>query len=69
MSRNRLCLELKSLKEYLQAYRDLGIFQENIVNQRAARCCALGQACVGGGEGRVSSARRNFDGGDRAVAA
>lgn len=29
----RLCLELKSLKEYLQAYRDLGIFQENIVNQ------------------------------------
>jgi len=30
---NRLCLELKSLKEYLQAYRNLGIFQENIVNQ------------------------------------
>jgi 7-cyano-7-deazaguanine reductase len=28
-----LCLELKSLKEYLQAYRNLGIFQENIVNQ------------------------------------
>src|SRR5215472_6266074 len=27
------CLELKSLKEYLQSYRDLGIFQENIVNQ------------------------------------
>ncbi len=27
------CLELKSLKEYLQAYRNLGIFQENIVNQ------------------------------------
>src|SRR6202521_349777 len=30
---DRLCLELKSLKEYLQAYRNLGIFQENIVNQ------------------------------------
>jgi len=30
---SRLCLELKSLKEYLQAYRNLGIFQENIVNQ------------------------------------
>jgi 7-cyano-7-deazaguanine reductase len=30
---NRHCLELKSLKEYLQAYRNLGIFQENIVNQ------------------------------------
>jgi 7-cyano-7-deazaguanine reductase len=27
------CLELKSLKEYLQFYRNLGIFQENIVNQ------------------------------------
>ena len=27
------CLELKSLKEYLQCYRNLGIFQENIVNQ------------------------------------
>src|ERR1039457_7728542 len=30
---NRRCLELKSLKEYLQEYRNLGIFQENIVNQ------------------------------------
>ena len=29
----KLCLELKSLKEYLQSYRSLGIFQENIVNQ------------------------------------
>ena len=29
----KLCLELKSLKEYLLHYRDLGIFQENIVNQ------------------------------------
>ena len=28
-----LCLELKSLKEYLQSYRNLGIFQENVVNQ------------------------------------
>ena len=28
-----LCLELKSLKEYLFSYRNLGIFQENIVNQ------------------------------------
>ena len=30
---DRSCLELKSLKEYLQCYRNLGIFQENIVNQ------------------------------------
>ena len=29
----KACLELKSLKEYLQSYRSLGIFQENIVNQ------------------------------------
>jgi 7-cyano-7-deazaguanine reductase len=27
------CLELKSYKMYLLAYRDLGIFQENIVNR------------------------------------
>jgi len=30
---DKSCLELKSLKEYLQSYRNLGIFQENIVNQ------------------------------------
>ena len=39
----RRCLELKSLKMYSLAYRDLGIFQENVVNRfladivRAAR--------------------------------
>jgi 7-cyano-7-deazaguanine reductase len=27
------CLELKSFKEYLFTYRNLGIFQENIVNR------------------------------------
>lgn len=30
---NKLCLELKSLKEYLFTYRNLGIFQENVVNR------------------------------------
>lgn len=30
---DKLCLELKSLKEYLFEYRNLGIFQENIVNR------------------------------------
>ena len=30
---DKRCLELKSLKEYLQSYRNLGIFQENIVNR------------------------------------
>ncbi len=29
----RLCVELKSLKMYLLAYRDLGIFYENAVNR------------------------------------
>jgi 7-cyano-7-deazaguanine reductase len=30
---DKLCLELKSLKEYLVAYRDQGIFHENAVNR------------------------------------
>jgi 7-cyano-7-deazaguanine reductase len=30
---DKLCLELKSYKMYLLAYRNLGIFQENIVNR------------------------------------
>lgn len=40
---DRCCLELKSLKMYSLAYRNLGIFQENVVNRfledvvRAAR--------------------------------
>src|SRR4051812_14463215 len=29
---DKLCLELKSFKMYTLAYRDLGIFQENVVN-------------------------------------
>jgi 7-cyano-7-deazaguanine reductase len=30
---DKLCLELKSYKMYLNAYRNLGIFQENVVNR------------------------------------
>jgi 7-cyano-7-deazaguanine reductase len=30
---DKLCLELKSLKEYITAYRSLGIFYENAVNR------------------------------------
>ncbi len=30
---DKACLELRSLKEYLFTYRNLGIFQENIVNR------------------------------------
>jgi 7-cyano-7-deazaguanine reductase len=29
----KVCLELKSYKEYLHHYRNLGIFQENVVNR------------------------------------
>ena len=29
----KACLELKSYKEYLLAYRDVGIFYENVVNR------------------------------------
>lgn len=39
---HRLCLELKSLKLYLLAYRNLGIFYENAVNrilEDVARAC------------------------------
>jgi 7-cyano-7-deazaguanine reductase len=30
---DKLCLELKSLKMYTLAYRNLGIFQENVINR------------------------------------
>lgn len=30
---DKTCLELKSVKEYLFGYRNLGIFQENVVNR------------------------------------
>ncbi len=33
---DRHCLELKSLKMYTVAYRNLGIFQENVVNRMLA---------------------------------
>lgn len=32
-SPQKWCVELKSLKYYINAYRDLGIFQENAVNR------------------------------------
>lgn len=62
----RRCLELKSLKEYLLTYRNLGIFQENIVNRvledvvRAARprwAVVRGDFHPRGGIGTVIEAR------------
>jgi len=32
-SPNNLCIELKSLKEYLMFYRDIGIFHEHVTNK------------------------------------
>ena len=37
---DRLCLELKSLKLYIVAYRNLGIFYENAVNRILRDCVA-----------------------------
>jgi len=37
---DKLCLELKSLKLYLLAYRNLGIFYENAVNRILDDCVA-----------------------------
>ena len=63
---DRRCLELKSVKEYLLSYRNLGIFQENVVNQvledvaRAARpvwAVVRGEFRPRGGIGTVVEAR------------
>jgi len=47
----KLCLELKSLKMYMLAYRNLGIFQENAVNrflQDVVKACQPVSATVVG---------------------
>jgi 7-cyano-7-deazaguanine reductase len=63
---DKQCLELKSLKEYLFVYRNLGIFQENVVNRvlddvvRAARpvwAVVSGDFRPRGGIGTVIEAR------------
>jgi 7-cyano-7-deazaguanine reductase len=48
---DKLCLELKSLKYYILAYRNLGIFYENAVNRildDVARACLPRWAVVRG---------------------
>lgn len=35
---DKSCLELKSFKEYVLAYRDLGVFHEHVVNRMLADC-------------------------------
>jgi 7-cyano-7-deazaguanine reductase len=63
---DKLCLELKSLKMYTLAYRDLGIFQENVVNCflrdiveacRPSRATVIGEfASRGGLSSRMTAA-------------
>ncbi|MFN0169930.1 MAG: preQ(1) synthase [Bryobacteraceae bacterium] len=47
----KACLELKSFKEYTLAYRNLGIFYENVVNRMLAdivkSCAPVSAAVVG----------------------
>ncbi len=63
---DKRCLELKSLKEYLLEYRNLGIFQENAVNRiledvvRASKpvwCVVSGTFRPRGGIGTTIEAR------------
>ena len=56
---DKLCLELKSLKMYMLAYRNLGIFQENVVNRflrDVIAACKPMSATVG----RLHAARRSL---------
>jgi 7-cyano-7-deazaguanine reductase len=52
---DRLCLELKSLKLYIVAYRNLGIFYENAVNRILRDCVAACQPKSMTISGRFSS--------------
>jgi 7-cyano-7-deazaguanine reductase len=65
---DKLCLELKSYKMYLNAYRDLGIFQENAVNRvlrdvvkaaRPVRATVIGDFSPRGGLTTVVTASWN----------
>ncbi len=55
---DKRCLELKSYKMYLLAYRSLGIFQENVVNRVLQRRGEGRQSEDGDGGRRLLPARR-----------
>ena len=63
---NKLLMEMKSLKEYMLAYRNIGIFQENATNRiledvvKACKpewCVVVGDFRPRGGMGTVVEAR------------
>ena len=56
-----LCIELKSFKLYLLEYRNLGIFQENIVNKVSGGCSQGGQSSMGCCGRRLLDTRRAHD--------
>ena len=71
---DKLCLELKSLKLYLLAYRNLGIFQENAVNRvlrdivkacRPVRAAVTGEFAPRGGLFTTITATWSKKGGGR----
>jgi 7-cyano-7-deazaguanine reductase len=51
---DRKCLELKSLKMYTLAYRNLGIFQENVVNRVLADVVKAAQPLLATVEGEFT---------------
>ena len=55
---DKLCLELKSFKMYLLAYRNLGIFQENVVNRLLDDVVQAANARERHGDRRFHAARR-----------
>ncbi len=55
---DKFCLELKSLKMYMLAYRNLGIFQENVVNRFLRDVVKACQPDGGDAHRRVHAARR-----------
>jgi 7-cyano-7-deazaguanine reductase len=51
---DKKCLELKSLKMYTLAYRNLGIFQENVVNRMLADVVKAAQPLLATVEGEFT---------------
>ena len=60
---DRRCVELKSLKEYVNAYRSLGIFNENVVNRVLGDLVRALRAAPDGRAGRLHAPRRHPDDG------